>query len=159
MAEDVRLRSSSCPRRRCLRRARCRAPLPLTDSPLSPLVSLRPMQMQQVAIQVATEAMQVADAEEKDVSSLSPPSPPSPRSCLLPPLAAIFERNVLTVRLDLQIAAHIKRDFDKRYGPTWHVVVGKSASSSSSLGTVERRAAVADCVSPAHRLRLVLHSR
>lgn len=90
------------------------------------------MQMQQVAIQVATEAMQVADAEEKDVSSLSPPSPPSPRSCLLPPLAAIFERNVLTVRLDLQIAAHIKRDFDKRYGPTWHVVVGKSASSSSS---------------------------
>ncbi|GAA5850083.1 hypothetical protein JCM9279_004905 [Rhodotorula babjevae] len=49
--------------------------------------------MQEVAIQVATEAMQVADAEEKD------------------------------------IAAHIKRDFDKRYGPTWHVVVGKNFGS------------------------------
>ena len=28
-----------------------------------------------------------------------------------------------------QIAAYIKRDFDKRYGPTWHVVVGKSFGS------------------------------
>ncbi|GAA5820638.1 hypothetical protein JCM3770_003562 [Rhodotorula araucariae] len=49
--------------------------------------------MQEVAIQVATEAMKVPDAEEKD------------------------------------IAAHIKRDFDKRYGPTWHVVVGKNFGS------------------------------
>ncbi|GAA5998511.1 dynein light chain [Rhodotorula paludigena] len=50
-------------------------------------------EMQKVAIEVATEAMQAPEAEEKD------------------------------------IAAHIKRDFDKRYGPTWHVVVGKNFGS------------------------------
>ncbi|GAA5883561.1 hypothetical protein JCM3774_001740 [Rhodotorula dairenensis] len=27
------------------------------------------------------------------------------------------------------IAAYIKKDFDKRYGPTWHAVVGKNYGS------------------------------
>ncbi|SCZ87854.1 BZ3500_MvSof-1268-A1-R1_Chr2-3g05322 [Microbotryum saponariae] len=31
--------------------------------------------------------------------------------------------------IEKDIAAYIKRDFDKRYGPTWHVVVGKSFGS------------------------------
>ncbi|GAA5840574.1 hypothetical protein JCM5353_004388 [Sporobolomyces roseus] len=31
--------------------------------------------------------------------------------------------------VEKDIAAYIKRDFDKRYGPTWHVVVGKSFGS------------------------------
>ncbi|GAA5952639.1 hypothetical protein JCM3765_002229 [Sporobolomyces pararoseus] len=32
-------------------------------------------------------------------------------------------------QVEKDIAAYIKRDFDKRYGPTWHVVVGKSFGS------------------------------
>ncbi|CEQ41199.1 SPOSA6832_02889, partial [Sporobolomyces salmonicolor] len=28
--------------------------------------------------------------------------------------------------IEKDIAAYIKRDFDKRFGPTWHVVVGKN---------------------------------
>ncbi|GAA5886371.1 hypothetical protein JCM16303_002514 [Sporobolomyces ruberrimus] len=32
-------------------------------------------------------------------------------------------------QVEKDIAAHIKRDFDKRYGPTWHVVAGKSFGS------------------------------
>ncbi|GAA6061140.1 hypothetical protein JCM10212_001740 [Sporobolomyces blumeae] len=31
--------------------------------------------------------------------------------------------------VEKDIAAYIKRDFDKRYGPTWHVVAGKSFGS------------------------------
>ncbi|GAA5933059.1 hypothetical protein JCM3775_005301 [Rhodotorula graminis] len=67
-------------------------PAPETPKPIIKSADMSD-EMQEVAIQVATEAMQVADAEEKD------------------------------------IAAHIKRDFDKRYGPTWHVVVGKNFGS------------------------------
>ncbi|GAA6013749.1 hypothetical protein JCM11491_005085 [Sporobolomyces phaffii] len=32
-------------------------------------------------------------------------------------------------QVEKDIAAYIKRDFDKRYGPTWHVVAGKSFGS------------------------------
>ncbi|KDN43259.1 Dynein light chain 1, cytoplasmic, partial [Rhizoctonia solani AG-8 WAC10335] len=28
--------------------------------------------------------------------------------------------------IEKDIAAHIKREFDRRYGTTWHVVVGKN---------------------------------
>ncbi|GAA5952062.1 hypothetical protein JCM21900_006240 [Sporobolomyces salmonicolor] len=31
--------------------------------------------------------------------------------------------------IEKDIAAYIKRDFDKRFGPTWHVVVGKNFGS------------------------------
>jgi len=31
--------------------------------------------------------------------------------------------------IEKDIAAHIKRDFDKKFGPTWHVVVGKNFGS------------------------------
>ncbi|GAA6032131.1 hypothetical protein JCM8097_007088 [Rhodosporidiobolus ruineniae] len=49
-------------------------------------------EMQDVAVEVAGEAMKQHDVEK-------------------------------------DIAAYIKRDFDKRYGPTWHVVVGKNFGS------------------------------
>ncbi|KAF8842371.1 hypothetical protein BDN67DRAFT_965933 [Paxillus ammoniavirescens] len=31
--------------------------------------------------------------------------------------------------IEKDIAAQIKKEFDKRYGPTWHVVVGKNFGS------------------------------
>ncbi|KAJ7224330.1 outer dynein arm light chain 8 [Mycena pura] len=31
--------------------------------------------------------------------------------------------------IEKDIAAQIKREFDRRYGPTWHVVVGKNFGS------------------------------
>ncbi|KAH9953640.1 dynein light chain type 1-domain-containing protein [Russula dissimulans] len=31
--------------------------------------------------------------------------------------------------IEKDIAAHIKKEFDKRHGPTWHVVVGKNFGS------------------------------
>ncbi|CAE6437511.1 unnamed protein product [Rhizoctonia solani] len=31
--------------------------------------------------------------------------------------------------IEKDIAAHIKREFDRRYGTTWHVVVGKNFGS------------------------------
>ncbi|RKP22542.1 dynein light chain type 1-domain-containing protein, partial [Syncephalis pseudoplumigaleata] len=34
---------------------------------------------------------------------------------------------LFTVEKD--IAAHIKREFDKKYGPTWHCVVGRNFGS------------------------------
>ncbi|TNY18565.1 hypothetical protein DMC30DRAFT_418719 [Rhodotorula diobovata] len=79
-------------------------PAPETPKPIIKSADMAD-EMQEVAIQVATEAMQVADAEEKDIET------------------------ALTSTSDKQIAAHIKRAFDKRYGPTWHVVVGKNFGS------------------------------
>ncbi|KAG9001477.1 Dynein light chain [Tulasnella sp. JGI-2019a] len=32
-------------------------------------------------------------------------------------------------QIEKDIAAHCKREFDKKYGPTWHVVVGKNFGS------------------------------
>jgi len=31
--------------------------------------------------------------------------------------------------IEKDIAAHIKKEFDRRHGPTWHVVVGKNFGS------------------------------
>ncbi|KAF8328445.1 dynein light chain type 1-domain-containing protein, partial [Cantharellus anzutake] len=31
--------------------------------------------------------------------------------------------------IEKDIASHIKREFDTKYGPTWHVVVGKNFGS------------------------------
>ncbi|KAI7862528.1 dynein light chain 1, cytoplasmic [Spinellus fusiger] len=31
--------------------------------------------------------------------------------------------------IEKDIAAHIKREFDKKYGPTWHCVVGRNFGS------------------------------
>ncbi|KFV87773.1 Dynein light chain 1, cytoplasmic [Struthio camelus australis] len=31
--------------------------------------------------------------------------------------------------IEHEIAAHIKREFDKKYNPTWHCVVGRNFSS------------------------------
>ena len=36
--------------------------------------------------------------------------------------------------IEKDIAAQIKKDFDKRYGPTWHVVVGKNFGSYVTHG-------------------------
>lgn len=72
--------------------------------------------------------------------------------------------SLLTHSLVSQIAAYIKREFDRRYGPTWHVVVGKSASSlfrlpclqlaSTQYQLLDTDAAVTN----APRLRKLLHA-
>ncbi|CAG2114208.1 unnamed protein product [Medioppia subpectinata] len=31
--------------------------------------------------------------------------------------------------VEREIAAHIKKDFDRRYGPTWHCIVGRNYGS------------------------------
>jgi dynein light chain LC8-type len=36
--------------------------------------------------------------------------------------------------IEKDIAAHIKREFDKKFGPTWHVVVGKNFGSYVTHG-------------------------
>jgi dynein light chain LC8-type len=36
--------------------------------------------------------------------------------------------------IEKDIAAHIKKEFDKRHGPTWHVVVGKNFGSYVTHG-------------------------
>lgn len=101
--------------------------------------------------------MQVADAEEKDVrSSLSPLS--CAPSLLLSSVGSVAEiETALTSTSDKQIAAHIKRAFDKRYGPTWHVVVGKSASLLATRRTLA--CGVLTRLSVLRRLWLVLHPR
>ena len=37
--------------------------------------------------------------------------------------------------IEKDIAAQIKKEFDKRHGPTWHVVVGKNFGSYVTHGT------------------------
>ncbi|KAG8862131.1 Dynein light chain [Tulasnella sp. 330] len=37
-------------------------------------------------------------------------------------------------QVEKDIAAHCKREFDKKYGPTWHVVVGKNFGSYVTHG-------------------------
>lgn len=36
--------------------------------------------------------------------------------------------------IEKDIAAHIKREFDKRYGTTWHCIVGKNFGSYVTHG-------------------------
>jgi len=36
--------------------------------------------------------------------------------------------------IEKDIAAHIKKELDRRYGPTWHVVVGKNFGSYVTHG-------------------------
>lgn len=36
--------------------------------------------------------------------------------------------------IEKDIAANIKKEFDKKYGPTWHVVVGKNFGSYVTHG-------------------------
>jgi dynein light chain LC8-type len=43
--------------------------------------------------------------------------------------AALEKYNV-----EKDIAAHIKKEFDRRHGPTWHVVVGKNFGSYVTHG-------------------------
>ncbi|KAI8364248.1 dynein light chain 1, cytoplasmic [Blakeslea trispora] len=40
--------------------------------------------------------------------------------------------------IEKDIAAHIKREFDRKYGPTWHCVVGRNFGSFVTHGKVER---------------------
>ena len=39
--------------------------------------------------------------------------------------------------VEKDIAAHIKKEFDRRHGPTWHVVVGKNFGSYVTHGKSE----------------------
>lgn len=41
--------------------------------------------------------------------------------------------------VEKDIAAHIKKEFDRRHGPTWHVVVGKNFGSYVTHGESEYR--------------------
>jgi dynein light chain LC8-type len=36
--------------------------------------------------------------------------------------------------IEKDIASHVKREFDRKYGPTWHVVVGKNFGSYVTHG-------------------------
>lgn len=36
--------------------------------------------------------------------------------------------------VEKDVAAHIKKEFDRQYGPTWHVVVGKNFGSYVTHG-------------------------
>ena len=36
--------------------------------------------------------------------------------------------------IEKDIAAHLKKEFDRRHGPTWHVVVGKNFGSYVTHG-------------------------
>ncbi|KCV68281.1 dynein light chain LC8-type, variant [Fonticula alba] len=36
---------------------------------------------------------------------------------------------ITSFKLEREIAAHIKKTFDQRYGKTWHCIVGKSFGS------------------------------
>lgn len=40
--------------------------------------------------------------------------------------------------IEKDIAAQIKKEFDRRYGPTWHVVVGKNFGSYVTHGKYSR---------------------
>lgn len=73
-------------------------------------------QMQAGAIEIAIEAQDKHEIE-KDVSSLCFQAARRAR-------ARELNRSRTT-----QIAAQIKKEADKRWGPTWHVVVGKSFGS------------------------------
>ena len=44
--------------------------------------------------------------------------------------SAAFEK----YNIEKDIAAHIKKEFDRRHGPTWHVVVGKNFGSYVTHG-------------------------
>lgn len=35
--------------------------------------------------------------------------------------------------IEKDVAAHIKKEFDKKYHPTWHVIVGQSTKSNVQL--------------------------
>lgn len=39
-------------------------------------------------------------------------------------------------QVEKDIAAHVKRECDKRYGPTWHVVAGRNFGSYVTHGTL-----------------------
>lgn len=41
--------------------------------------------------------------------------------------------------IEKDIAAHIKKEFDRRHGPTWHVVVGKNFGSYVTHGKCHQR--------------------
>ncbi|XP_057415983.1 uncharacterized protein LOC130710660 [Lotus japonicus] len=80
------------------------------------------------------------------LSSLSPPPPPQTPSAapapkkviiksadMLPDMqkeavdiaVAAFER----LNVEKDVAEHIKKEFDKRHGPTWHCIVGRNFGS------------------------------
>jgi len=40
--------------------------------------------------------------------------------------------------IEKDIAAHIKKEFDRRHGPTWHVVAGKNFGSYVTHGECRR---------------------
>mmetsp|Transcript_44736 Transcript_44736/g.95163 ORF Transcript_44736/g.95163 Transcript_44736/m.95163 type:complete len:89 (-) Transcript_44736:285-551(-) len=63
-----------------------------------------------MAIKAHVKTVDMSEEMEKDAIEIS--------------REALFEYNV-----ESQMAAHIKREFDKKYSPTWHVVIGTNYGS------------------------------
>lgn len=63
--------------------------------------------------------------------------------------------------IEKDIAAYVKREFDKRYSPTWHCVVGKNFGAWEGRGRRTGASGVKNTRSPPLRLisRLVCHAR
>jgi dynein light chain LC8-type len=52
--------------------------------------------------------------------------------------ALIFAKQALEkYNIEKDIAAHIKREFDKKYGTTWHCIVGRNFGSYVTHGKFE----------------------
>jgi len=66
-----------------------------------------------------------------------------------PPPQALEKYNI-----EKEIAAHIKKSFDSKYGPTWHCIVGRNFGASPQPTSAERRRRPAWLPARAHsRLR------
>ncbi|KAJ7890598.1 outer dynein arm light chain 8 [Mycena olivaceomarginata] len=69
-------------------------------------------------------------AEKVDATSTSTDTGSGPRDGAAGPKAIIKNSAALEkYNIEKDIAAQIKKEFDRRHGPTWHVVVGKNFGS------------------------------
>ncbi|GAA5864654.1 hypothetical protein JCM8547_008262 [Rhodosporidiobolus lusitaniae] len=70
---------------------------------------------------------------EKADGAVAPPQPIIKSADMVQPMqdvaVEVAQEAMAQHDIEKDIAAYIKRDFDKRYGPTWHVVVGKNFGS------------------------------
>jgi dynein light chain LC8-type len=46
----------------------------------------------------------------------------------------ITQQAMESYTVEKDIAAHIKREFDKKYGPTWHCIIGRNFGSYVTHG-------------------------
>ena len=53
--------------------------------------------------------------------------------------------------IEKDVAAHIKKEFDKKYHPTWHCIVGQRNSQHSTTHSTAQRSATAVLRTPTHQ--------